>query len=102
MNITLHSPSAVPIEKSGSCPSASMEDQQPWFESSLVGDFYFVPPDGVQGLARKAPATGAARPAQPALAYRKLPGSIGHEGESAWYRTNHPVAGATRADGYAR
>ncbi len=26
---------------------ATLEDQQPWFESSLVDDFYFLPPEGV-------------------------------------------------------
>ncbi|MGP1716198.1 MAG: caspase family protein [Methylophilus sp.] len=31
----------------------TFDDQQPWYESSLVDDFYFVPPDGVQMVSPK-------------------------------------------------
>lgn len=37
----------------------TLDDQQPWFESSLVDDFYFVPPTGVQvSLVPKSAALG--------------------------------------------
>lgn len=36
----------------------TFDDQQPWYESSLVDDFYFVPADGVQII----PATTAKKP----------------------------------------
>lgn len=31
----------------------TLDDQQPWFETSLVQDFYFLPPPGVQIVASK-------------------------------------------------
>ncbi|WP_348698384.1 caspase family protein [Duganella fentianensis] len=60
------------------------EDQQPWFESSLVGQVYFRPPAGWQYSAAAAPLAAAAPSASPR--YRSGPGSIGSEGQAAWYR----------------
>ncbi|MDN4061562.1 caspase family protein [Massilia sp. YIM B02769] len=57
------------------------EDQQPWFESSLAGDFYFLPPPGWRPgapplTARSSAAAGRSRGI----------GSIGSTGNDAWYR----------------
>jgi len=57
------------------------EDQQPWFESSLAGDFYFSPPPGWRPgaaplTARSDAASGRSRGI----------GSIGSTGNDAWYR----------------
>jgi len=57
------------------------EDQQPWFESSLAGDFYFLPPPGWRPGA--APLT--ARTNAGAGRSRGI-GSIGSSGNDAWYR----------------
>jgi len=57
------------------------EDQQPWFESSLAGDFYFLPPPGWRPGA--APLT--ARPGIGSARSRGI-GSIGSTGSDAWYR----------------
>lgn len=62
----------------------TLEDQQPWYESSLVGDFYFRPPPGLQ----QAPAAMPAVPAPPQATGKRYRsgGSIGSEGDAAWYR----------------
>lgn len=57
------------------------EDQQPWFESSLAGDFYFLPPSGWRPGAAPLPA----RMATSAGRSRGI-GSIGSTGNDAWYR----------------
>lgn len=70
----------------------TLEDQQPWVESSLVGDAYFRPPPGLRYGAPMTPdKTGAgAAAARPATAgrYRSgdKPGALGSEGDAAWYR----------------
>lgn len=68
----------------------TLEDQQPWVESSLVGDAYFRPPPGLRYGAPMAPdKTGAvAGAAKPAGRYRSgdKPGALGSEGDAAWYR----------------
>ncbi|WP_374581366.1 caspase family protein [Pseudoduganella sp.] len=62
----------------------TLEDQQPWYESSLAGDFYFVPPPGWRPPAAGSPAANtAAGRASPR--YRGA-GSIGSTGEDSWYR----------------
>jgi len=62
----------------------TLEDQQPWYESSLVGDFYFRPPPGLQQAPAAMPAASA-QPQTPGKRYRSG-GSIGSEGDAAWYR----------------
>ena len=68
----------------------TLEDQQPWYESSLVGTFYFGAPvtagaDAQAGrkaalaLAQQTRAIPAASPA--------VPSPAGHAGDAAWYRT---------------
>lgn len=69
---------------------ATLEDQQPWYESSLVGSFYFGAP--VAGTTE----TNERRGAQLALSDKKRSVSVptagsklpvGHVGKAAWYRT---------------
>jgi TPR repeat protein len=65
----------------------TLEDQQPWVESSLVGDAYFRPPPGL--LYARAPARQAAPAAPGALTRHRSgdgAGSLGSEGDAAWYR----------------
>ncbi|MCC2959793.1 caspase family protein [Massilia sp. IC2-278] len=57
------------------------EDQQPWFESSLAGDFYFLPPPGWRPGA--APLTARSNAAS---GRSRGIGSIGSTGNDAWYR----------------
>lgn len=38
----------------------TLDDQHPWFESSLIDEFYFIPPKGVTQIARR-PAGAASR-----------------------------------------
>ena len=59
------------------------EDQQPWFESSLAGDFYFLPPPGWRPGA--APLTARSNAGAGAGRSRGI-GSIGSTGNDAWYR----------------
>jgi len=59
----------------------TLEDQQPWFESSLAGDFYFLPPPGWQ-----APLAGEPRAAPVKAGKQYRGGSIGSSGEASWYR----------------
>lgn len=60
----------------------TLEDQQPWFESSLSGEFYFLPPPGW-----RPPLPGAdapvAKPGRVEQRYRG--GSIGGGGADSWY-----------------
>lgn len=57
----------------------TFDDQQPWFETSLVDDYYFAPPDGVK-IVTKAKRTQLASAG-------KLPGRSMTAGEleGAWY-----------------
>jgi len=57
------------------------EDQQPWFESSLAGDFYFLPPPGWRPGAAPLPARTASGTGR-----SRGIGSIGSTGNDAWYR----------------
>lgn len=59
----------------------TLEDQQPWYESSLAGDFYFLPPPGW-----RAPLPGTLAPAPGRSGGRYRGGSIGSSGEASWYR----------------
>lgn len=60
----------------------SFDDQQPWFETSLVDDFYFRPPPGVQMVTRP-PALRVAD-ARSARAGRGVQ-AAGKRQESDWY-----------------
>lgn len=66
------------------------DDQQPWYETSLVDDFYFIPPDGVQMIAarRKTQITDASR----------LGATRGIQPNSPWYMalTNQELDGFHR------
>jgi hypothetical protein len=58
----------------------TFDDQQPWFETSLVDDYYFVPPDGVK-IVTKAKRTQLASAG-------KLPGrgmAANEMDDGAWY-----------------
>jgi TPR repeat protein len=58
----------------------TIDDQQPWFETSLVDDYYFAPPDGVR-IVTKAKRTQLASAS-------KLPGrsmAAGEMDDGAWY-----------------
>jgi len=63
----------------------TLEDQQPWVESSLVGDAYFRPPPGLLYAAAPTPPASPGAPAA-AIRHRSGVGSLGSEGEAAWYR----------------
>lgn len=63
----------------------TLEDQQPWFESSLAGDFYFLPPPGWRAPAWVAPPPDAGRK-RANKQYRSGDGSIGSTGDASWYR----------------
>lgn len=63
----------------------TLEDQQPWFESSLAGDFYFLPLPGWRAPA-DVPLPPGAAPVPGGKQYRSGDGSIGSTGEASWYR----------------
>jgi len=66
---------------------STLEDQQPWFESSLVGEAYFrAPPGWRYAPAAASRAVPPLAPAAPPPRYRSAAGSIGGEGQAAWYR----------------
>lgn len=59
----------------------TLEEQQPWFESSLAGDFYFRLPPGW-----RAPPPGTIVPVAPPRLTKQYRGSIGSSGDASWYR----------------
>lgn len=66
----------------------TLEDQQPWVESSLVGEAYFRPPPGLRYVPPVASAQPGSARAPTASRYRSgdRAGALGSEGDAAWYR----------------
>lgn len=60
----------------------TLDDQQPWFETSLVDDFYFLPPPGVEMIARAA----RRQDARLAIASRGASADAALRTELHWYQ----------------
>lgn len=68
----------------------TLDDQIPWFESSISEDYYFLPPEGVKMLAGRPLNTGGASTVAanaPHQAGTSTRSSKSTQTEDAWYRT---------------
>ena len=64
----------------------TLDDQIPWFESSVNEDFYFLPPDGVKVLAGRSLRVADAIKQSPVKGQRSVQ-STGPSKDPLWYRT---------------
>ncbi len=64
----------------------TLDDQIPWFESSVSEDFYFLPPDGIKVVAGRSLRVADASN-QPSVNGQRSVRSTGSSTEPVWYRT---------------
>lgn len=71
----------------------TLDDQQPWFETSLISDFYFYPPAGVRlSVAPRQPASGAAKTGSAARSFDTTTAWYSQLNASEWTQLDQDIA----------